>query len=329
MKSVGTLVSVCLVLCAFAVHASAAGCPAYIPAGVTFRVLPDENLTAGLSAGPTVLTVNSDVRFFPNRPPILARGSKVLATIVESKQAGRLHGKARLRLTLSSILTSDFCEYPISAKVIEASRRKVEDDVVWGRGHGRRDLVALLFPPTTVYQLVRLPSRGPKLVIDNETPMTIKIMETVSLGENVTRLSENDPLRLQPSVQTVAPVREPTLEPARGPLISRTPADTCWTGAVAPASTLVRDGKVVRPVRNLTPYHVSLLLDDSPVMMLPPCYGPSMISMPSGGFRLAAAASVPGEGGQRQMALKVVPNPTAQGWDVVVDDSPRVALGAN
>src|SRR5262249_34294078 len=223
---------------------------------------------AGVSAGPTILTVNSDVRFFPNRPPILARGSKVLATIVESKQAGHFHGKAHFRLALSSILTSDFCEYPINAKIIEASRRKVQDEVVWGRGHARRDLVALLFPPTTVYQLVRLPSRGPKLIVDNETPMTIKIMETVSLGETPTRLSENDP----PSVQTIVPARDAARDPVRPALVTRTAADICWTGAVAPARTLVRDGKVVRPIRNLTPYHVSLLLDNSPVMILPPCF---------------------------------------------------------
>jgi hypothetical protein len=316
MKSVGISVSVCLVLCAFAVHASAAACPAYIPAGVTFRVLPDETLTAGVSAGPTILTVNSDVRFFPNRPPLLARGSKVLATIVESKQAGRLHGKAHFRLTLTSILTSDFCEYPINAKIIEASRRKVEDDMVWGRGHARRDLVALLFPPTTVYQLVRIPSRGPKLMVDNETPMTIKILETVSLGETPTRVSEYD----LPSPQTVVPAREPLREPAR-PLITRTAADICWTGAVAPAHTLVRDGKVVRPIRNLTPYHVSLLLDNAPVMILPPCFGPSMITTPTSGFKLEAAASMPAVGGQRQMPMKVVPS--ADGWDVVVDDVVR------
>src|SRR5262249_14647459 len=32
----------------------------------------------------------------PSRPPLLARGSKVL--IVESKEAGRIHGKARLKI---------------------------------------------------------------------------------------------------------------------------------------------------------------------------------------------------------------------------------------
>src|ERR1051326_8894436 len=79
------------------VRASGAECPAYIPAGVVIRMLPDERLAAGISSGPTLFTVSSDLRFFPNRPPLLARGSKVLGTIVESTQAGHFYGKARLR----------------------------------------------------------------------------------------------------------------------------------------------------------------------------------------------------------------------------------------
>src|SRR6058998_182451 len=192
--SVCTAVFFGLAVCSVAAQASATDCPAYIPAGVVIRVLPDEKLTAGRSSGPTVLTVSSDVRFFPNRPPLLARGSKVLGTIVESKQAGRFHGKARLRITLGSIMNSDLCEYPIDAKIVEADRREVKDEVVWGRGHGHRDLIALLFPPTTIYQLVRTPSRGPKLILDKETPLSIKLLEPVSLGVGPTHVSENDRL---------------------------------------------------------------------------------------------------------------------------------------
>jgi hypothetical protein len=328
MKFVGIVASVCLVLCAFAIDASSAVCPAYIPAGVTLRVLPDETLVAGRSTGPTFLTVNSDVRFFPNRPPLLARGSKVLATIVESEQAGRLHGKAHLRLTLSSILTADFCEYPINARIIEAGRGRVEDDVVWGRGHAHRDLIALLFPPTTVYQLVRLPSRGPKLLIDSETPITIKILETVWLGETVPQLSENDLVRtLSARVEQIERdlarigTAARSVPPAQEPLIKRTPADICWTGATAAGRPLIHDGKIDRPVRNLTPYHVSLRLDNSLVMVFPPCFGPSMITTPTGAFKLEATASLPTVGGQRQLQMKIVPGPEEEGWDIVVDDA--------
>jgi hypothetical protein len=159
---------------------------------VVIRILPDENLRAGSSSGPAIFTVSSDLRFFPNRPPLLARGSKILATIAESNEAGHLFGRARLKVPLHSILTADLCEYPIDAKIIEVARHKVKDDVVIGAGHARRDTLALLFPPTTVYQLLRIPSRGPKLVLNTETPLNIKLIQPVSLAETPTRLSQND-----------------------------------------------------------------------------------------------------------------------------------------
>src|SRR5262249_8705454 len=143
--------SLYVLVCAAAADLKAAECPAYIPAGAVIRVLPDEKLLAGTSSGPTILTVSADLRFFPARPPLLARGSKILGTIVESKEAGRLHGKAHLRLNLTSILTADFCEYPINARIIETQGHKVQENIIWAKGHATRDTVALLFPPTTIY----------------------------------------------------------------------------------------------------------------------------------------------------------------------------------
>src|SRR6058998_2456494 len=227
--SVCTAVFFCLVVCAVAAQASGPECPAYLPAGIVIRVLPDEKLTAGRSSGPTVLSVSSDVRFFPNRPPLLTRGSKVLGTIVESKEAGHLHGKARLKITLGSILTSDFCEYPIDAKVVEVAKHKLKDDVVWGRGHATRDFIALIFPPTTIYQLLRLPARGPKLVMDTETPISIKLLQPVSLGASATRLSENEPV-----------------SPPQQQEVSNRVSEPCASMKSDPSMPLVRVTKVLR-----------------------------------------------------------------------------------
>lgn len=338
MKSVSvcTSVFVCLAVGTAAAQASVAECPAYIPAGVVIRVLPDEKLTAGSSSGPTILTVSADVRFFPNRPPLLARGSKVLGTIAESKQAGRFHGKARLRLTLNSILNSDFCEYPIDAKIVEAGRQKVADDLVWGRGHAQRDIAALLFPPTTIYQLLRIPSRGPKLVLGNETPLSIKLLEPVSLAAASTRLSEND--RLGPLPARIDQI-ERDLSGTKVALDQQTSrlqerqagsgvSGPCSATKFSPAPPLVRTTKVLRPIRNLTPYHVSVYLDRAPVLIMPPCYGPSMIATPATEFRLEAAASLLTTGGQRQITVRIVPSAEENGWDIVPDTGEPLAFRA-
>src|SRR5213593_4567480 len=256
--SVCTAVFFGLAVCSVAAQASATDCPAYIPAGVVIRVLPDEKLTAGRSSGPTILTVSSDVRFFPNRPPLLARGSKVLGTIVESKQAGRSHGKARLRITLGSIMNSDLCEYPIDAKIVEADRREVKDEVVWGRGHGHRDLIALLFPPTTIYQLIRTPGRGPKLVVDNETPLSIKLLEPVSLRAASSRVTENDrlgalPDRIEQIERDLSAIKAALNQKSAAPLQEQSPVSMvsgpCSESKFTAIAPLVRTGKVLRPVK--------------------------------------------------------------------------------
>ena len=61
---------------------------------------------------------------------------------------------------------------------------------------------------------------------------------------------------------------------------------------------------------------VSVYLDRRPVLLLPPCFGPSMISTPATEFRLEAAASQLTAAGQRQIAVRLVPSPGETGWDV-------------
>jgi hypothetical protein len=303
-------------------YAAPVECPAILPAGITIRVLPDEKLTAGLTTGPTILSVASDVRFFPNRPPLLARGSKVLANIIESKQAGHFFGRARARLALTSILTSDFCEYPIEAKIVEAGRNKVSDGVIVGRGHAKRDTIALLFPPTTIYQLLRIPSRGPKLVVDNETVVTIKLLQPVSLGEaSISRIERTTSNTNSRSVPVMPVAEQPAALSFSGPCPGMDKS--------SPLRPIVQRATIVRPVRNLTPYHVSVYLDHKAVAILPPCYGPSMITTPTSEFKLEAAASLLTSGGQRQIQLKIVPNNGGFGWDIVPDTGDPVAFKAN
>jgi hypothetical protein len=328
--SIWSAIFVCLVICSACAYASAAECPLNLPAGVVIRVVPDEKLMAGISSGPTILTVTSDVRFFPNRPPLIARGSKILGTIVESKEAGRLHGKARVRLDLTSILTSDFCEYPIAAKVIEAGRHRIENDVVWGRGHTQRDTLALLFPPTTIYQLVRVPNRGPKLVLDYETPLTIKLLEPVSVAEDNRRgtlRSEADPIESDPSgARTPFVPHAPQLTDQHA---ARAASGSCSAMGFSSARPLVQNTTILRPVRNLTPYHVMLYLDHRLVGVMPPCYGPSLIATPVTEFKLEAAGSLSTAAGNKYIAVKIVPADGEAGWDIVpVTDEP-VALRAN
>jgi hypothetical protein len=336
--SVWSAVLVCLAAGIPGANANPAACPATLPAGVVIRVYPDEKLTAGISEGPTILTVGSDVRLFPNRPPLIARGSKVLGTIVDSKQAGRLHGKARMRLALTAILTSDLCEYPIDSRIVEAGGYRVNDEVVWGRGHARRDLFALLFPPTTIYQLLRLPGRGPKLELTSETPLNIKLLQPVSLGAVSLRPKEDSDLpalrtrvdqveRDFATIKTALGVQTAPLQEMNGvPVVSGPCPPAEFGPSIRP---VVERASVVRPLRNLTPYHVSVFLDQTRVAIVPPCFGPSMIATPITGFKLEAAASLLTTEGQKQIGVKIVPSSGGTGWDIVPDTGELKTARAN
>src|SRR5262245_64299407 len=90
-----------------AANANRTPCAQTLPAGLVIRVEPDEKIVAGKTDGPLLLTVTSDVRLFPSKPPVVPRSSKLFARTLESKEAGRLWGKAHYQLALEGILTPD------------------------------------------------------------------------------------------------------------------------------------------------------------------------------------------------------------------------------
>src|SRR5213594_1411248 len=300
--------TVILVSPAASTMAGAAPCQASFPAGTIIRMFPDERLVAGRAFGPVVFTVGSDVRLFPNRPAVIPRGSKLLGNLMESKQAGRLVGRAQTQIVLTSILTADSCEYPIDAKIVDAGRYTPNTDgVVVGRGHARRDMFQLLFPPTTIYQIIRIPSRGPSLVLDAETHITIKLIEPLSPQSAISQ-AQVAPSFPAPS----APA------PDRVGCADSRPQMIPWPGS----------RQIFYPIRNRTPYQARLYLNGRPVRSVPPCYGPTMLIAFTSNFRLSATAVLAMREGQREVKLQVIPNENQNGWDIVdeADVAARVDL---
>jgi len=166
-------------------------CASMLPAGLVIRAQANEKIVAGITDGPLILTVTSDVWLFPGKPPVVPRSSKLFANVIESKDAGRLTGRARYRMIINSILTPDECAYAVNAKLIQAGNYKIDEEAVVGAGHAKRDLVTLLFPPTTFYQLIRIPARGPKLVLDDVTTLSIRLLQPVHLLDTAAVLAPN------------------------------------------------------------------------------------------------------------------------------------------
>ena len=279
-------------------------CAATLPAGLVIRVEPDEKIIAGTMEGPLMLTVSSDVRLFPATPPIVPRSSKLFARTIESHGAGRLWGKARYQMAIDSILTPAGCEYDLDAKLIDAGKYKVQKEVIVGQGHAGRDAILWLFPPTTLYQLIRLPARGPKLILDEETNLAVRLFENVDLSES----------------ELVGNTFQPSMSALPG---TTADADVRWkatecAGKTMPGlySPIQTNNGMSRPLRNMTAYAVTVSIGKTVVSRLGPCFG-SMVTVPFGDFTFTAEATVVGPRGQQQLPLDVVVNAAGTGWDIV------------
>src|SRR5262249_29227061 len=143
----------------------------------------------------------------------------------------------------TSILTPDFCEYSIDATLIGTKKYQVREEVIIGRGHARRDAFALLFPPTTLYQLIRLPARGPKLMIGEEEQLVIKLLQPVYLARSQ---SDQTPTSIEETRQSA-----PTFETASKPASLECPRITSSRSVVFPARW-----RSLRSFQNPTAYDV-------------------------------------------------------------------------
>jgi hypothetical protein len=288
-------------------------CSITIPAGTIIRVYPDERIVGGTTAGPLLFTVAADVRFFLNRPPILPRGSKILGKIEQSNQAGRLWGRAKAQPVFTSILTPDFCEYAIDATLIEAKKYRVREGVIVGQGHPRRDTFALLFPPTTLYQLIRLPARGPKLTVSEEDQLVIKLLQPV----HVVR-AESNPLA------TSAPIEQTRHSASALATVYKPPSLECRTIASS-RTALTAQSRISRSFQNTTPYHVVVYGNGTPIGTIAPC-SESAFVVPRGELKMRAIATIPEDNGQREVEVFLGLNDNLTGWQVLSLDETSLTI---
>jgi hypothetical protein len=217
-----------------------------------------------------------------------------------SGKAGRLWGRAKAQPVFTSILTPDYCEYPIDATLIGTKKYQVHEGVIVGRGHPRRDVLALLFPPTTLYQLIRLPARGPKLTIREEEQLVIKLTQSVYLAR-----SQSD--------HAGAPDEVRQLTPAAVAPRPQTPECSKLSSSRVAFPTRLAS---LRSFQNPTAYDVVVYGNGIPVGTIAPC-SESVLSLPRGDVKLKAIATVPEENGQREVEAALGLNDKLTGWQVL------------
>lgn len=199
-----------------------------IPEGTILPVILNETLnTKKLQENdPVLFTLAEDIRSAGRRGPVLIpRGSSVVGRVVTSDRAGHLFGRSNLDIRLEKIVTPTGEVYDgVSTKIVDVDKKKglkadvKADGVLEGPVHRKRDTFFLLFPPTTLFQLMATPKRGPDIVIPVETRLNVKLMSPIYV-ETETRSAEIAPApqsvpRPTPVVQPAPAIQPPAPAPA-------------------------------------------------------------------------------------------------------------------
>ena len=174
----------------FAIFLSVGPQEMVIPEGTILPVVLNETVnTAKIQDDePILLTLAEDVRAAAGRrgPILIPRGSSVVGRVVKSDRAGHFFGRSNIDIRLQEIITPTGEVYDgLTAKIIDVAKRKGEkaevkrDGVIQGPVHRQRDAFLLLFPPTTLFQLLATPKRGPDVVIPVETRLYVKLMNPI------------------------------------------------------------------------------------------------------------------------------------------------------
>jgi hypothetical protein len=198
----------------FAMLLSAGAPEMIIPEGTILAVTLNETVSTGKleENDPILMTLADDVRSGRQRGAVLIpRGSNVVGRIVRSDRAGHFFGRSHLDLSIQEIITPTGEVYDgLSAKIVEIGKAKGKKGTVKVNGgihgpvHRQRDTVFLLFPPTTAFQLLSTPKRGPDVVLPVETRLYVKLMNRIyveSPGTPETRA----PILLPQTVPPITP----------------------------------------------------------------------------------------------------------------------------
>lgn len=155
-----------------------------IPAGTLLRCTLDEPDFSSMTAevGDPVICHLAGLILF-NRP-VFQRGAYLAGHLTADKEPGRFFGKGNLKIEFDRIGLPDGVE-PLPAKVIAARGYKVnrKGEIV-GHGHAVRDAAEWMLPPLWPIKIVTLPARGPRPTLKGEEPLTLRLMDDVTVPDD-------------------------------------------------------------------------------------------------------------------------------------------------
>ena len=200
-----------------------------IPEGTVLPVIVNERISTKTlqENDPVLFTLADDIRAGGKRGPVLIpRGSSVVGRITKIDRAGYLYGRSAIDIRIQEIVTADRVYDGLSTKVVEIGKIKNEKGEIRpggeinGPGHAKRDTFFLLFPPTTIFQIMATPGRGPDVELPVETRLYVKLMSPIYVERQVAEVKPSPAPRaaVAPPVTQAPPVAVTQYIPAPEPV---------------------------------------------------------------------------------------------------------------
>jgi hypothetical protein len=200
-----------------------------VPAGTIVQCTLEDAKLSSKTAAPDdpILCDTGNLREFGTS--VFPRGAYLEGRFTAARDPGHFWGKGWMQIEFDHLLLPG-AELPIATRVTSVPHLKVDlQGKIHGTGHAGRDSIEWAIPVLWPEKIVTLPLRGPRPVLKQETRVTLKLMESLTVPQGVAGYMANAPL-VRPGAFRPSPPRDRAgLEPA----VREIPPSTSMTLAAA------------------------------------------------------------------------------------------------
>jgi hypothetical protein len=195
-------------------QANSRGQELIVPAGTIVQCTLEDAKLSSKTAAPDdpVLCDTGNLREFG--VSVFPRGAYLEGRFTAARDPGRLWGKGWMQIEFDHLLLPG-AELPIATRVTSVPNLKVDlQGKIHGKGHAGRDSIEWAIPVLWPEKVVTLPLRGPRPELKQETRITLKLMESLTVPQGVAGYLANAPLVRPGAFRPSPPSERAGLEPA-------------------------------------------------------------------------------------------------------------------
>jgi hypothetical protein len=113
---------------------------------------------------------------------VLPANSYLVGRFEDYKDPGHFVGKGWMELKFDRMIIEPDTVIPVDARVVDVPGYSVDrQGRILGKGHAVRDTITWMIPILWPIDLIELPRRGPRPTLKEETRLTLKVMDDMSL----------------------------------------------------------------------------------------------------------------------------------------------------